>query len=279
MTEVVYMGLAEPDGNGSGNCIEVVSSMPSVSVGKFVLYNGTTTSSYTNGYIYKGVNVVQTPYSPESLTVTQTDGITIGDITTDLAVFKSAMNPDRTFTFTFSCVGRPLQISLNKFENGFKFLTLTRDTVFDNTRLHIYSWVDGSNNYYFTTTEVPTSDTIFYVGSTDDVSQPTNVNSGWEYLATNTRRTNDPFGMWRIGSSDEEISLSDYGIYSSSRGVTGDVLSVAYSKEVLQVANDQWVRVDVQPLDLSQVSGYDATKNQTLTHDNTGAIAWTDTII
>lgn len=276
MLETIYMGKAEPGFNK--DCVEVVTTMPeaSSSLGKIVLFNGTTSESYTNGYIYKALDVVQTPAVPQSLTVTQTAGEDLGTITTNIGVFKSAIGNDVTHTYVFSCIGKPRIISVEKMNGGMFSDSFTRDTTHDAAQLHKFGWVNESNNWFFTNTETPDETTVFYLGDADEIGTATTTNSGWIYISTTARQTTG-MGIWVIGVNEVPVELSDYGIYCSSVGLIGDKLSVAYVKAVAQVSNSAWQRVTVQPLDLTQVSGYDATKNQTL-KNSAGTIAWIDNV-
>jgi len=253
---------------------ESFSSAANTEVGTIIQYTGETNESFTNGYFYKYTQELVSPAATEHIEVTQTAGVTMGEFDTDVNVFKSAMNPDRNFTFTFSKVGKPKDISVYKFSGGMAFDTFTRDTVYDNSRLHYYSWIDGENNFFFTNTEIPNADTKFYPSSSSDITVPDSTPTAWEYISTSSRRTDDPWGMWMIGGDDTPIELSDYGIYSSSSGVTGCVLNVAYFKQADAVYNKYWARINVQP-DLTSITGYNASNNQILKNLQ-GTLTWVD---
>jgi len=227
-----------------------VSTLPTITsdiLGSIKQYIGTTNSNYTKGYFYEAQSVLTNTPQEESLTVTQTAGVTMGEFTTNASVFKHQLQPDRDFVFTFSKVGKPKEISVWKMIGGMEFSSFTRDTVYDNSRLHQYSWVDGSNNFYFTNTEIPNTNTKFYPSSSGDITVPDSTPSDWEYISTSTRRTDDPWGMWMIGGDETPIELSDYGIYSSSSGVTGCVLSVDYKQQIYPIYDNRWVNINVQP--------------------------------
>lgn len=227
---------------------DLFTSMPETyELNKPIQYMGETNSNFTHGYFYEYKRNTVSEAVTEHIDVTQTAGVTMGEFTTDVNVFKSAMNPDRNFTFTFSKVGKPKEISVWKMSGGMAFDTFTRDTVYDNSRLHYYSWVDGENNFYFTNTEIPNASTKFYPSSSSDITIPDSNYSAWEYISTTSRRTDDPWGMWMIGGDETPIELSDYGIYSSSAGVTGCILSVAYYQPADAVYSYGWEQINVQP--------------------------------
>lgn len=259
--------------------VDITSSnnvdMNSATIGDIIQYKGTTNENYTNGYFYKYTQETVSESTEEHIEVNQTAGVTMGEFTTNVSVFKHQLQPDRNFTFTFSKVGKPKEISVWKMIGGMEFTSFTRDTVYDNSRLHQYSWVDGNNNFYFTNTEIPNANTKFYPSSSNDVASPDSTPSAWEYISTTTRRTDDPWGMWMIGGDDTPIELSDYGIYSSSAGVVGCVLSVAYFQQADAVYNTYWKRIDVQPIDLTKITGYNSSNNQILKNTQ-GTISWVD---
>lgn len=260
----------------ASNGIRATETMDTPTKAEIVQYIGNTDANYTHGYFYESTYDVITASVSEDLVVSQTAGVTMGDFTTNVSVFKHEMQPDRTFTFIFSKVGKPKEISVWKMIGGMSFKTLTRDTVYDNSRLHYYGWLDGENNFFFTGTEIPNANTKFYPASIDDTTVPDSTPTDWEYVSTTTRRSDDPWGMWIIGGDDTPIELSDYGIYSSSSGVTGCVLEVTYTKPVAGVNAYGWHQLNVQPaFNLANIKDYDATKNQTLNNIQ-GVFTWID---
>lgn len=248
------------------------TTMPTSSeenVGDIIEYTGVTDSSYTNGYFYKSTKVTVSEATTESLVATQTGFPTangsiwsMGDIEVDLPVFKSALNPTSSASYTFSYVGYPSVIVVS--DNG-QTKTLNRDNVFDNNQQHIYSWVDEANNYYFTNTQAPLAITVFYTGSLDNLGTPTNTDSGFVYQSTTTRFTTGS-GIWVLGDGDTPLGLSDYGLYSQSNGYIGVVITATYTPQADAVYSYTWQQINVQPRD--NVSIQTLQQNVTNTSNN-----------
>ena len=90
-------------GTGSiAGYIHSVETMPTASadyLDEIVMFQGTTTSTYTNGYIYKCVTTGTV--TPSSATASQTSGSSLSDVTVDVATFESQLDTTGSYVFTF----------------------------------------------------------------------------------------------------------------------------------------------------------------------------------
>ena len=120
--------------------------------------------------------------------------------------------------------------------------SVTRDTIFDNATLGMYSWVDSSNNYYVTNTLRPNAGTKLY---TYDINTEETTDTGASYLSSSEPSTTS--GYWTIQRSAnvyEDADLSEYGITMATSGFPDNEITVTYTPYSSTYIWNQW---NVQP--------------------------------
>ena len=104
---------------------------------------------------------------------------------------------------------------------------------------------------------------------TDVVFNLQNGSNIFRYRANNNRI------YWEnVGSGWDYNDFSSFLTFSPMPASGNTYFTVAYTPEVITITNGHWERVDVQP-NLESISGYDASKTQTLKNVQ-GVLTWVD---
>lgn len=257
------------------------STMPTASAdneGQIVQFTGAT-DTYTNGYFYKCTAIPTDP----SATISQTVGSGLTDLAVDLDTFIAQEQPsgDESVSFVASVVSGSITATTT-----FPFTITCVDpegfisalqTITSQPRDWIIEQMNGGNKFSYNDSNQSGEiegwaagywlpDGTFEQYFTFDPTLSGYCEFGCNYTEGST--------AWK--KDNQTVNISAYGITFTGTPANNDTLTVVYNAGT--VSGYDWTRTDVQPSVekvLTQVSGYDATKNQTL-KNTAGVISWVD---
>lgn len=212
-------------------------------VGKIAQFVGTTTANYINGYFYKCVD----NSTAESITAVEDDDIgTLGDITIDTAVLKSALSAG---TYSFEKKGYPKTVVIMNYGN-MSVITMERNPgEEDGFNGSSYCWLGGDNNFYWSRNEIiKPNDTLY---STADLS----TDSG--FIAVSVTETDSARSYWSLDG--DFVNLDNYGILMQTYGFTGNKIRVDYVAANESYAWENIAVQDVPTIEYVIVSGSSGT--------------------
>lgn len=257
------------------------TTMPTASAdneGQIIQFTGAT-DTYTNGYFYK----CTATYTDPSATISQTAGSGLTDLAVDLDTFIAQEQPsgDESVSFVASIVSSSITVT-----TGSQFTITCFDpegfisalqTITGQSRDWIIEQMNNGNSFSY------------------DDSHPSGEIEGWaagywipdgtfeQYftfdptlsgICTFTCNYTEGSIAWK--KDNQPVNISAYGITFTGTPANNDALTVVYNAGT--VSGYDWSRTDVQPSvkqGLTQVSGFDATKTQTLKNVN-GVLSWVD---
>jgi len=256
----------------------VMPSVLDVSVGTILQYIGVTDANYTNGYFYKNNAVI----TPSSATVSQTSGSGLSDLAVNLATFEAEEQPSGSGNTVFEYVDSRVPGSISYVPENTWAFTLDADSIISAIDAQLGShYVDNFIDGYITTED---TQVYYFYSHTDTGTIPVDITS---YITVTNVGSYTPSSQTTIASvsaitrgtgdiswqkSGSDVDIADYGITYTGTPVANDEITVVYTAISY---TGGWEQTNVQPLDLTGVTGYDATKTQVLKNIQ-GTLTWVD---
>ena len=235
-----------------------VDEMPTASaanVNSIVQYAGATTEDYTQGYFYQ----CEATYADPTVTVSQTSGSDLSDITVDKDVYVEAMQPEEGDSVGFVAEIMDDYVDPNRFEMGGEQFVLEMSTFLSYCKLNVYSgnWstdvstvsinYDADNDTWMIAALDAGYNTLGSAGGMTPQSAgimyntlPSTGNYTVNLVYTPQRLA------WRVdGAIIAYGDLSGVGISYTGTPVTGDTITATYIGRTISGYN--WNQINVQP--------------------------------